>query len=119
MGRSRRPSSRRRNRRSSEYNFVQEEEHLACECQCRIQETDCIETQRYDPQNCMCMCTNVSRDEKMKCDASGTHYWDHSSCACKCIIQTPCSYSQYFNDATCQCVTDLYRTRFSGREPGP
>ena len=53
-------NSRRRFRRSeNKIITVQEEEHLACSCQCITKKDDCIpEVHDYDKSSCSCKCRN-------------------------------------------------------------
>jgi len=109
-GRSRSSGGRgRRTRRSANYHIVQEEEHVTCECLCRVQETDCDPAiQTYDKTNCQCACNN--KDEMMKCEGqSSTHYWDKSTCKCLCHRKGTCSHSQYFDQTTCTCMNLMLR----------
>lgn len=45
--------------------LVLEEEHLACKCQCTVQEKHCNSLQMYNKSQCRCQCTN--NDDMTKC----------------------------------------------------
>lgn len=41
------------------------EQHLACKCDCKVKENDCIPSrQEYDPSKCSCVCKNTDEQEK-------------------------------------------------------
>lgn len=98
MGRARRG----RKTRGTLMHYVTAQEHVACDCQCRAQPSDCTVTQYYDPRKCMCMCRD--REAQQRCGAQeGTHYWDGAACACRCVRRVQCSSTQRYDEAQCSC----------------
>jgi len=93
----------RKKRQTTNYYYVKEVEHLACGCQCRVQEEDCRPAVHdYDKTNCQCKCRNT--DEKQKCQSlAADHYWDNDSCKCLCSKVLSCSTTQFFDHASCSC----------------
>uniref|UniRef100_A0A0C9Q9W1 PDGFA_0 protein n=1 Tax=Fopius arisanus TaxID=64838 RepID=A0A0C9Q9W1_9HYME len=78
------------------------EEHKSCDCQCTIKPEDCTQKQKYEIQNCRCICQNG--DEETKCRKSNdTKLWDPDACNCLCRNIEECNTGYYFDQSTCRC----------------
>jgi len=84
------------------------EEHLSCQCGCKVGPEDCSSKQEFLPYECSCVCEN--KEERMKCLSSGWH-WDSSTCQCMCPDRPyPICPSSYVFDymTRCTCVPMQY-----------
>ncbi|CAB3372723.1 Hypothetical predicted protein [Cloeon dipterum] len=81
------------------------EEHLGCQCTCKVKAKDCNVFQKYNQKACRCVCVN--KDDKDKCDLeSKLKLWDMQTCQCKCREASECSTGFYFDEKTCSCKSD-------------
>nr|CAD7415966.1 unnamed protein product [Timema poppensis] len=54
---------------------IQIEEHLKCQCSCKLSPSDCSKIQIFDPDSCLCRCNN-----KTVCNNGLS--WDPMKCGC-------------------------------------
>jgi len=84
------------------------EEHVSCQCGCKVRPEDCSSTQAFVPYECSCACMN--KEERAACLAAGWH-WDRSICQCMCPGRPyPACPSSYVFDyqEKCACVPLQY-----------
>ncbi|CAL4156417.1 unnamed protein product [Meganyctiphanes norvegica] len=94
-----------RGRPSPSYELIEEEEHLACTCDCRIQAHHCDpDTQVYRQTHCDCVCKDTP--EQSWCLASNLHSWDINKCKCHCRRPRDCGTGEVFDHTTCRCKVD-------------
>jgi len=87
------------------------EEHISCDCLCRIKQSDCYpETQYYDKESCSCRCRQ-SHDETT---CTAPKRWDEKRCSCVCSVLVNCLDDEYFDYNTCRCARG---TPIISREP--
>ncbi|XP_071543635.1 uncharacterized protein [Panulirus ornatus] len=113
-GSSRGRGNRRRRRQSNaSYILVDEVEHTACECDCKVREEDCNNAiHKYMKGECACVCNNT--EEKRKCEKqNSTKYWDNDTCNCYCLKNQDCSSGEFFSQTSCRCETPSSRSAFS------
>jgi len=95
--------------------------HLSCECQCSVKESDCVNRQVFDRNNCQCTCPDAQMqqcprgkhwsrracacecaDKKKHC-SSDREFWDEENCECRCKKKS-CPQGQVQDKHTCICV---------------
>lgn len=85
---------------------VKVEEHLECNCECKIKRKHCNIKQIYSTELCGCQCRDLSAVRS--CHQSG-RVWDPSKCMCRCPLSTlqECS-SKFIFDFTnsCKCIPE-------------
>ncbi|OQV22327.1 hypothetical protein BV898_03825 [Hypsibius exemplaris] len=89
------------------------EDHLACSCDCFQKQTDCHAHQRYEANNCRCVC---KQDLAQSCGPQ--RIWDSKTCQCKCPnVCSTCPFGMYF-DHSYQCACVAPQGRMDQRSPG-
>uniref|UniRef100_A0A8D8PHH4 Vascular endothelial growth factor A n=1 Tax=Culex pipiens TaxID=7175 RepID=A0A8D8PHH4_CULPI len=79
------------------------EEHVSCQCQCRVREEHCNHLQRYNAPNCRCECTNP--DDRTRClQESDIKQWNPDTCLCECNEVKECTTGTYFDRNYCRCL---------------
>ncbi|XP_014483487.1 PREDICTED: vascular endothelial growth factor A-like [Dinoponera quadriceps] len=78
------------------------EEHVTCRCDCKLKEKDCNEKQKYDPDNCMCVCENTDEEDKCR-QNKDMRIWNPHLCVCSCKKFEECNSDQYFDTKICRC----------------
>ena len=84
------------------------EEHVSCQCGCKVKPQDCSSKQTFVPYECSCACTNKA--DRAACISAGWH-WDRSICQCMCPGRPyPACPSSYVFDyqKRCSCVPMQY-----------
>lgn len=96
-------NGRNRGRQRAYATRMEIEEHLSCRCSCRVKADNCdAMTQRYDEQNCQCVCANYN--EQREClKQSELKFWSANECDCKCRNLRICSTGWIFSSLTCKC----------------
>ncbi|KAL7637459.1 UNVERIFIED_CONTAM: hypothetical protein RMT77_012187 [Armadillidium vulgare] len=74
------------------------EEHIKCECRCKVKASDCGPGQIYEEKNCLCKCPAGSHTT-----CPQTKRWSERDCKCICIKERDCSTGMSFNHDTCLC----------------
>ncbi|XP_059480136.1 platelet-derived growth factor subunit A-like [Neocloeon triangulifer] len=84
---------------------LQVEEHMKCDCDCKVKAEHCNTLQVYDARACRCRCVN--NEDKQKCDEENKiKLWDFETCLCKCRDVSECSTGFYFDEKSCSCKSD-------------
>lgn len=84
----------------SETEFIMMDEHIDCDCICRVQASDCDSaTHIYDPDTCSCHCI----DDSAATDCAAPKNWDSGLCQCVCPVINNCLDDEVFNFKTCSC----------------
>lgn len=87
------------------------EEHLACDCGCRISPQDCRSDQYFNSNLCRCDCKDrLSHANCILNDAGrGLKLWDAQNCRCRCAQSfRECSTGYIYDQMnTCGCIPEL------------
>ncbi|KAK7576388.1 hypothetical protein V9T40_012674 [Parthenolecanium corni] len=76
------------------------EKHLKCNCECKVKPTDCTSQQKYEENDCRCVCTN--KEEEQRCtQEEKTKLWNPSTCQCQCREVHECSSGFFFDETRC------------------
>ncbi|KAG8198579.1 hypothetical protein JTE90_026477 [Oedothorax gibbosus] len=76
------------------------EQHNKCACKCTQSPESCGELQKFDEDNCRCVCIN----KKLASRCTPQHkVWDDSTCTYRCREKRECSTGRYFHEEKCRC----------------
>ncbi|GAB0095765.1 hypothetical protein DMENIID0001_111860 [Sergentomyia squamirostris] len=78
------------------------EQHTKCKCGCAVKEEHCNRNQKYESNQCKCICTNL--EDQSKCLKEDLKIWDTVSCTCRCRESKSCTTGSYFDENNCQCL---------------
>lgn len=95
----------------SEIKHVKVEQHLKCNCDCRVKEQHCNNLQKYIPNECRCVCNN--EEDRDKCSEEHLKLWDPATCTCQCAKIEECTSGYGFDYNTCRCEALRMKTKIN------
>ncbi|XP_045478982.1 uncharacterized protein LOC123683989 isoform X1 [Harmonia axyridis] len=79
-------------------------EDTSCSCGCETKMTDCLPTQKYDKNMCVCKCINMQDYRNCVKKSSMNFRWDEKTCSCICAVTKICTTGSHWIPSECRCA---------------
>ncbi|XP_044748204.1 balbiani ring protein 3-like isoform X2 [Coccinella septempunctata] len=79
-------------------------EDTSCVCGCETKMTDCLPTQKYDKNMCVCKCINMQDYQNCVKKSQMNFKWDEKTCSCVCSITKICTTGSHWIPSECRCA---------------
>ncbi|XP_066924350.1 uncharacterized protein [Clytia hemisphaerica] len=85
--------------------IVELENHTTCKQQCVFDGSQCNKNQKWDAENCLCVCDH---NKRFQCPEH--HIWEPN--LCQCVCNRACPFKRHYldqEDCTCTCKPKFYK----------